>query len=295
MFPNTSIETLQNSYANKQGNVSEVVDELIGGWDGQLEDYFPDFETMMENIDADEPLNLAEHLQKLAPTKITPQRLSVDRGSLFKDSVSFFKKSSFDFDSPVKIVFENEPAIDGGGPRREYFTLLLNCLVSPSNFVRLFEGSEARLLPMHNTDALRASLYKVAGRIIATSIFNGGPGFPFLSPAIYSYLISGLSQDIDIVKEDIADIDIRDIVTQIDSLDNFENIPDQILDALVETGFTKKITKENKLEAITSIMLNTVILMRKAELDQFGQGLGPILNEAQKHPDVFKPLFVHCW
>lgn len=81
--------------------------------------------------------------------------------------------------------------------------------------------------------------------------------------------------------------------SQIDSLDNFENIPDQIIDALVETGFTKKITKENKLEAITSIMLNSVILMRKAELDQFCQGLGPILNEARKHPDVFKPLFVH--
>ena len=170
---------------------------------------------MQSNDGTDKPLTLAEHLQKLAPSKIIPQRLSIKRDTLFQDSVSFFKKSSFDFDSPIKILYENEPAIDGGGPRREYFTLLLKCLVSPGNFVRLFEGSERHLLPMHNTDALRASLYKVAGRMIATSILNGCPGFLCLSPAVYSYLISGSCQEIDIVKEDIADIDIRDIVTQV--------------------------------------------------------------------------------
>ena len=80
---------------------------------------------------------------------------------------------------------------------------------------------------------------------------------------------------------------------QIDSLDDFENPPDQIIHALVETGFTKKLSKENKLQAITSIMLNSVILIRKAEIDQFSHGLGPILNEARMHPDIFKPLFVY--
>lgn len=39
MFPNTSIATLQNAYENKLGNVSEVVDDLIGepNWDELLE------------------------------------------------------------------------------------------------------------------------------------------------------------------------------------------------------------------------------------------------------------------
>ena len=37
---------------------------------------------------------------------------------------------------------------------REYFSLLLRALVSPSSPVRLFEGREHSLLPMHNTDAL---------------------------------------------------------------------------------------------------------------------------------------------
>ena len=40
-------------------------------------------------------------------------------------------------------------------------------------------------------------------------------------------------------------------------------------------------------------MLNTVILMHKAKLYKFWQGLGFIINEAKKHPDVFMPFFVH--
>ena len=75
----------------------------------------------------------------------------------------------------------------------------------------------------------------------------------------------------------------------IDSLSDFANLSDQIINALVETGFTKTLTKENKLEAITSIMLNSVILIRKAEIDIFSHSLGPTLNEARVHPEISSP------
>ena len=66
---------------------------------------------------------------------------------------------------------------------------------------------------MHNTDALRASLFKVAGRMITASIVNGCPGFPCLSPAVYAYLISNSCQGVDIVKEDIVDLEIRQVLS----------------------------------------------------------------------------------
>ena len=59
-------------------------------------DEFPDFRTMMQNVE--EQLNLAERVRKLAPTKLVPHRLS-----------------------------ENEPAVDVGGPRQEYFTIEIPC------------------------------------------------------------------------------------------------------------------------------------------------------------------------
>ena len=90
----------------------------------------------------------------------------------------------------------------------------------------------------------------------------------------------------------IFTVSIFSLYIQIASLDHFENLPDRIIDALGETGFTKKLSKENKLEAIISIMLNSVILVGKAELE-FSHGLGPILGKARLHPEIFKPLFVH--
>jgi hypothetical protein len=57
---------------------------------------------------------------------------------------------------------DGEPAIDGGGPVREFYTILIRELLSPSLTVRLFEGKDPSFIPIHNTDALRSNLFKVA-------------------------------------------------------------------------------------------------------------------------------------
>ena len=50
-----------------------------------------------------------------------------------------------------------ERCIDGGGPKREYFTL--RELLSASSAVRIFEGRDEKYLPFHNSDALRSKLF----------------------------------------------------------------------------------------------------------------------------------------
>ena len=106
-----------------------------------------------------------------------PARLTVNRSSILFDSVSHFKQRNFDFKKQLKVTFEGEPAIDGGGPKREFFPIILRALLSPSATPRLFEGRNDIFLLMHNSAALRSNLYKVAGRMVAASIFHGGPGF----------------------------------------------------------------------------------------------------------------------
>lgn len=151
-------------------------------------------------------------------TKV-PQRISVSRDLLLTDSIRFFKKREFDFTSPVRVVFEGEPAVDGGGPRREYFTLLLQALISPSSPIRLFEGRDSFILPMHNMDAIRAGMFKVAGRMITTSVINGGPGFPFLSPVLYKYLTSPTGEIdnvlTEITKDDVVDWNILQAIEEV--------------------------------------------------------------------------------
>ena len=132
---------------------------------------------------------------------IGPKRIIVNRGSILTDSIAHFKQRNFDFNAPVMVTFEGEPAIDGGGPKREYFTLLLRELLSATSAVRLFEGRDGKYLPLHNSDALRSKLYLVAGRMVASSIINCGPGFPNFSQAIWQYILCG---DTDIITEHLT-------------------------------------------------------------------------------------------
>ncbi len=143
-------------------------------------------------------------------------RLTVNRSSILTDSISIFKQK-FDFTKPLKICFEGEPAIDGGGPKREFFTILLRELLSSSASIRLFEGRENIFLPMHNTDALRSNLYKVAGRMVASSIIQGGPGFPNFPRGLYIYFQKQEPNDlIDYIgKEDVVDVDCLDALSKV--------------------------------------------------------------------------------
>ena len=163
------------------------------------------------------PVQLHTILSVLAPKSIVPKRISVNRESLFSDSIIAFKSANFKYDQPFRISFENEPAMDGGGPMREYFSLLLKGLVSSLSSVRLFEGKELSLLPMHNTDALRGGLFKVAGRIIACSIINGSAGLPCLANPVYKYLTTQNMEDAveEAVPDDIPDPEVRQALKEV--------------------------------------------------------------------------------
>jgi hypothetical protein len=49
---------------------------------------------------------------------------------------------------------------------------------------------------------------------------------------------------------------------------------------------------ENRHQAVFSLCLHSVIPSRKAELDQFIVGLGPIIESVRRYPEVMKSVFV---
>ncbi len=67
----------------------------------------------------------------------------------------------------------------------------------------------------------------------------------------------------------------------------------EVQQLLIEFGFPHTLTLENRFQAMMSLCLHGgVLLSRKAELDQFLLGLGPLVDSIRKYPDVFEPLFV---
>lgn len=88
-----------------------------------------------------------------------------------------FYKGTINEMQPLRIVFEGdseERGVDGGGPRREFFQLLVHHLASAA--AGFFEGTGSSLLPAMKGPALRLRHFKMVGSIIAHSIVNGGIG-----------------------------------------------------------------------------------------------------------------------
>ena len=77
--------------------------------------------------------------------------------------------------------------MDGGGPRREYFRLLLNEIAMSS---RYFTGSESMCVPVHNILCLQDRSFNYIGQIVALSLLHDGPCPQFIAPAVVRYILA---------------------------------------------------------------------------------------------------------
>ena len=77
-----------------------------------------------------------------------------------------------------------------------------------------FEGQPDHRLPVHDQSLRLTGTFKALGRIIGHSILHGGPGLYGLSPAIEHVLSSDEESEEPppLVQEDIADIDLRQMI-----------------------------------------------------------------------------------
>ena len=126
-------------------------------------------------------LTLAELLnqhrdQHLYQDRSKTYRITVRRAHIWQDALKCFERK-FDLRSHVRITFLGEPAVDDGGPRREFFMLLMEALNSQEI---LLSGDPARRVLKHNTQAFDRGVYHTIGKMIALSIIHGGPAPTFL-------------------------------------------------------------------------------------------------------------------
>lgn len=99
-------------------------------------------------------------------------RITVRRSNIWEDAHRALKRT-FDEKKHVRITFLGESAVDGGGPRREFFMLLMNAIKENNS---LLDGPSGSRVLRHNTAALQEELYLCMGKMIALSIVHGGPG-----------------------------------------------------------------------------------------------------------------------
>ncbi len=133
------------------------------------------------------------------------QRINVRRSFLLRDAFRHIGKDSFDANKLLRVVFIGEPAVDEGGPRREFFRLLLHEIFNHSG---LFAGYPNHVVPLHNVQAIQSNKFYTIGKIIAMNLVQGGEAPSCFCKAVADILVNDhVSSDVDI--GDIPDHDIQ--------------------------------------------------------------------------------------
>ena len=118
-----------------------------------------------------------------------------------------------DSDPSVPIMFQirGEPAVDAGGVLCQvYESVFLKILKGDDcNGVQMFQGPLERVLPTYRRLTILSGAFEMLGKIIAHSLVQGDPGFPYLCPTLYWYIGTGDLQQ-GVVR--VACIDILDPV-----------------------------------------------------------------------------------
>ena len=55
-------------------------------------------------------------------------RLTVTEETAVEDALAYYKHPDFDARCPIRITFEKQPAVDTGGPRRQFYSMVFSAL-----------------------------------------------------------------------------------------------------------------------------------------------------------------------
>ena len=132
---------------------------------------------------------MQQHQQKVITPMLTEQdmqRIHVRRRSIYSDSTRAFSKPTFNVSKTLKVIFMGESAVDDGGPRREFFQLLLKDAFTSSG---LFIGWPPHTIPLHHVEAVATNKFYIVGKMMSTCLVQGGQPPVCFADGIADYLI----------------------------------------------------------------------------------------------------------
>ena len=126
-------------------------------------------------------------------------RITVRRKHIFEDTLHKLR-NGIDITKHLRVTFIGEPAIDDGGPMREYMRLLLSSIISNNSL--LCGDANSRFL-RHNVIELSKKTYFYVGQALSMSLVHGGPAPAFFAEPVVDYILFGLEK----VKVGISDVE----------------------------------------------------------------------------------------
>ena len=93
--------------------------------------------------------------------------------------------------APISGIVKGQPAVDTGGVLRQVFSEVFLVLANNEGIQHIFTEEAYRKVPVFGNELAVNGFFEVLGKMIAHSLVQGGPGFPYMSPAVYWYLTTG--------------------------------------------------------------------------------------------------------
>ena len=253
---------------------------------------------------------LKNHAEKIIDS-YSDQKFQVEREEIRRSCLAFYKMGLKDHGRLKKNLFvefigSGEHGIDGGALKLEFFNL---CMEEAR--LRLFEGDPNKLIPRRGIGS-KGIQFEIAGGLIAHSVLQGGPGFPYLAEWFVDLLFEDDTSNTvcliskDHIPKNAMTEKLLDLVEKLDSSVNQQAI-DEILDNDLqkeafwevinasEWSSTEAITMHNKALLIQELITNELIQKRMHQVSSFRKGLAvldffPILK---KHKDEAKSLLCY--
>ena len=116
-------------------------------------------------------------------------RIVVCRKHLWDDAMSHIK--SLDECKHIRVTFIGEPAVDEGGPLREFLHLLT---AEIARKIMISSSVEYKSVPQHSVMELENQTYYAVGKSLALSLMHGGPAPCFLARTVIDYIVYGMAQ-----------------------------------------------------------------------------------------------------
>ena len=122
---------------------------------------------------------LKSHAERIIDS-YNDEKLQVERDDIWRSCLAFYKMGLKDDGRLKKNLFvefigSGEHGIDCGALKLEFFNL---CMKEVR--LRLFEGDPSKLIPRRGIGS-KGIQFDIAGALIAHSVLQGGPGFPYLA------------------------------------------------------------------------------------------------------------------
>lgn len=224
-------------------------------------------------------------LKKLKAEHSSNIQLNIRRDHIFMDSYHHFRnKKPEDLRGKLTIRFIGEEAIDAGGVKREWFTLLSKEMFNPHFMLFKLTSNANTYLPNNNSGMFESDhleIFKFIGRVIAKAIFDG-----FMLDCYFTRGFYKLICNIPLTYHDLADYDpeyyksikwfmendisdMGDMWTFSYEEDNFGQL--EVID-LIPNGRNISVTQENKFDYVQKLCFAKLFGNIKPQVEAFQKG-----------------------